>query len=219
MGEVAGGGRVSVVRQGNRLNVNVPNLGQLLQSFGFYEKLKGGTLFGTLVYRTPNVASGELKLNDFELRNPPTMMKILGLLSLEQLVAGTDTTKFANGKLPLTVSDDSFALRSAHFSGPSMDLRLDGRYLRGTGELDFNGSLAPAIPFNRLVAKVPLLGTLLTGSQDGLVVADFRLSGPSGDPQVSVRPLSILTPGLLKDLFRGGSQSPAIPPSRKESAR
>jgi hypothetical protein len=204
-GEVQNGGRMSILRQGNRLNINVPNLGRTLEVFGVYDKLKDGTLFGTLTYSTPTRASGELKLNNFELRNPPTMMKILGLLSLEQLVAGTDTTKFATGKIPLSLDNDAFTFSNAHFSGPSMDLRLDGQYLRATEQLDFNGSLAPAIPFNRLVSKVPLLGTLLTGSQDGLVVADFRLKGPTSAPEVSVRPLSILTPGLLKDLFRGGT--------------
>jgi hypothetical protein len=204
-GEVQNGGRISILRQGNRLNINVPNLGRTLDVFGVYDKLKDGTLFGTLTYSTPTRASGELKLNNFELRNPPTMMKILGLLSLEQLVAGTDTTKFAAGKIPLRIDNEAFTFSNAHFSGPSMDLRLDGQYLRATEQLDFNGSLAPAIPFNRLVSKVPLLGTLLTGSQDGLVVADFRLKGPTSAPEVSVRPLSILTPGLLKDLFRGGT--------------
>lgn len=205
VGEVQDGGRVSVVRQGNRLNINVPNLGRTLAVFGVYDKLKDGTLFGTLTYSTPTRASGELKLNNFEVRNPPTMMKILGLLSLEQLVAGTDTTKFATGKILLSMDNDAFTFSNTHFSGPSMDLRLDGQYVRATEQLDFNGSLAPAIPFNRLVSKVPLLGTILTGSQDGVVVADFRLKGPTSAPEVSVRPLSILTPGLLKDLFRGGT--------------
>ncbi len=213
VGDVEAGGRLSIVRQGNRLNLNIPNLGRTLEVFGLYDKLKGGTLFGTLVYGTPTQASGELKLNDFELRNPPTMLKILGLLSLEQLVAGTDGTKFTNGRIPLTMSPEAFTLNNARFSGPSMDLRLAGRYLRSSSVLDFNGSLAPAIPFNRLVAKVPLLGTILTGSQDGLVVADFRLRGPANAPEVSVQPLSILTPGLLKDLFRGGT-APAPQPNR-----
>jgi hypothetical protein len=218
-GDVTEGGRVQISRQGNRLRVQVPNLGRTLEVFGLYDKLKGGTLFGTLIYRTPTLAVGDLKLNDFALKNPPTLMKILGLLSLEQLVAGTDSTKFNKAKLPVTLSDDSLALGNAHFTGPSMDLRLAGRYWREHGTLDFNGSLAPAIPFNRLVAKVPLLGTLLTGSQDGVVVADFRLSGPAANPEVSVRPLSILTPGLLKDLFRAGTPTDKPVHSQQKAPR
>ncbi len=206
-GQVAGGGSVSLLRQGNRLTVNVPNLGETLKTTGVYDRLEGGQLFGTLVYRTPTEAVGELKLLDFSLKNPPTMMKVLGLLSLEQLVAGTDSTKFNRAILPMRLNDDALSLNNALLTGPSMDLRLSGQYWRGKSELDFNGSLAPALPFNRLVSKVPLLGTLLTGSQDGLVVADFRLSGPTDDPKVTVRPLSILTPGLLKDLFRGGQSN------------
>jgi hypothetical protein len=84
-----------------------------------------------------------------------------------------------------------------------MSLRLNGPYNSDLKELNMDGKLAPAIPLNRLVAKIPLLGTILAGSQDGLVVADFKLKGPTRDPQVNVRPLSVLTPGLVKDLWKG----------------
>jgi hypothetical protein len=34
--------------------------------------------------------------------------------------------------------------------------------------------------------------------------ATFRLSGPIGDPQVSVNPLAALTPGFLRGIFGSG---------------
>ena len=94
-----------------------------------------------------------------------------------------------------------------------MDLRFNGSYGRLNSQLNIQGNLAPAIPFNRLVSKVPLIGTILTGSQDGVVVADFRLKGPISAPEINVLPLSVLTPGLLKDLFRGGNPNPSPNPN------
>ncbi|NBV54199.1 MAG: DUF3971 domain-containing protein [Proteobacteria bacterium] len=207
-GVVEGGSQVSLRminsgRNQRKLMLNIENVGTTLAALGIYGSLRGGKLWGDIVYTAPQVGSGQLKMEGFELKNPPLMMKILGLISLEQLVAGTDTTLFQRAVLPLRLDGERVYLNEAKFEGPSMNIQLDGSYVRKDGTLDFNGRLAPGIPLNRLVAKIPVVGTLLTGSQDGVVVADFRLSGPSDDPQVSVRPLSVLTPGLVKDLWRG----------------
>ena len=187
-----------------KLTLNAADLGRTLASLGIYDKLRGGTLFGDIIYDTPSRGKGQLKLLDFQLINPPTLMKLLGLLSLEQLVAGTDSTKFNRATLPVRVDDGTWSLDNALLEGPSMSIRLNGSYLRDERVLNFDGTLAPAIPFNRLVTKIPLLGSILAGSQDGVVAADFKLKGQTSAPDVTVRPLSVLTPGLLKDLFRGG---------------
>lgn len=109
-----------------------------------------------------------------------------------------------------------------------MSIRFDGTYMGDRNELNIDGQLAPALPLNRLVAKIPLLGRLLTGSQDALVVADFKLKGPTDNPDVHVRPLSVITPGLLKDVWRGMTSggdakkpaaplvSPSVPAERKD---
>ena len=199
---VVDGGGVNIRKNGARMDINIDNLGRTLEVFGLYDKLKEGRVNGSLAIVGPESYRGEVRIESFELRNPPTMMKILGLLSLEQLVAGTDTTKFSKGRIPLAITRDAFTLNDARFTGPSMDLRLNGNYWRADEVMDFKGGLAPAIPFNRLVTKIPLLGGLLSGSQDGVVVADFRLKGPTDNPEVTVQPLSVLTPGLIKDIFR-----------------
>lgn len=191
--------------QGERrkLTLNVDNLGETLTTLGLYDKLSGGKMWGEITYDTPTVGGGVLKVERFELRNPPVLMKLLSLISLQQLVAGTDGTIFDHATLPVRIDGDTVRLDKASLEGPSMSIRLDGTYQRGSEILDFDGRLAPAIPFNRLVSKIPLVGTILTGSQDGVVVADFKLKGPAKDPAINVRPLSVLTPGLVKDFWRG----------------
>ncbi|MCP5404718.1 MAG: hypothetical protein H6922_00620 [Pseudomonadaceae bacterium] len=196
-----GGGR-------RRMNVDIANLGQLLAITDVYPRMLGGHLQGQLNYDAPNVAGGVMTLRDFELDNPPTLVRLLSLLSLEQLLAGTDKLKFNRATLPMRLDGAAIHLDKAVAEGPAMTLRLDGVYYRDTSTMNFDGRMAPAIPFNRLIAKIPLIGTLLTGSQDGVVVADFKMKGASADPKIEVRPLSILTPGLIKDIFRGGEAPP-----------
>jgi hypothetical protein len=196
-----------------KLSIAVQNLGRTLEVLGIYDKLEHGKMTGEITYDTPEVGGGLIKLEDFELKNPPTLVQLLSLLSLQQLLSGSSSTQFETATVPVRVDNGLWYLDNASFVGPSMSLRLDGSYTRATKMLNIDGKMAPAIPLNRLVAKIPLLGTVLTGSQDGVVVADFKLKGPTSDPEINVRPLSVITPGLLKDFWRGltGSEKKETP--------
>lgn len=189
--------------QRKKLTINIANLGRTLDVLGIYDKLQNGKMSGEITYDTPDVGGGLIRIDDFELKNPPTLVQLLSLLSLEQMLSGSSSTLFEKAVVPVRVDGGLWHLDNASFEGPSMSLRLDGSYGRATKELNFDGKMAPAIPLNRLVAKIPVLGTILTGSQDGVVVADFRLKGTAEKPDINVRPLSVITPGLLKDFWRG----------------
>ena len=56
---------------------------------------------------------------------------------------------------------------------------------------------------NSFLGKIPLLGNLLAGTEDGggVFAANFSITGPLEDPKASVNPLSALTPGILRNLF------------------
>jgi uncharacterized protein YhdP len=67
--------------------------------------------------------------------------------------------------------------------------------------LELQGTVAPAYALNSLIGNVPIIGQLLGGGSQGLFAANYRLSGSSADPAVAVNPLSVLTPGILRQLF------------------
>jgi len=193
----------------SRMTVAVADLGRTLKALGVYHSLEGGRLQGEMNYDSPTVGGGVVRIEEFTLDNPSLLVQILSLLSLEQLLSGSSSTMFKQATLPLRVDGPVWYLDNASLEGPSMDMRLTGTYDQQQHMLNIDGKLAPGIPLNRLVSKIPLLGTLLTGSQDGVVVADFKIKGSTADPQVNVRPLSVITPGLVKDIWRGITESPA----------
>jgi hypothetical protein len=53
------------------------------------------------------------------------------------------------------------------------------------------------------------IGSVLTRKGEGLFGFAYRLKGTAADPDVSVNPLSILTPGMFRDLFR--APAPKLP--------
>ena len=46
------------------------------------------------------------------------------------------------------------------------------------------------------------LGSVVSRRGEGLFGFNYRMTGSSEDPKVSVNPLSILTPGIFRDIFR-----------------
>ena len=72
---------------------------------------------------------------------------------------------------------------------------FDGYYNRKAESLDMQGVLSPIYFINGI-------GSALTRKGDGLFGFSFKLDGKKGQPSLEVNPLSILTPGIFRDVFR-----------------
>ncbi len=46
------------------------------------------------------------------------------------------------------------------------------------------------------------IGSIFTRKGEGLIGFNFNLTGPASQPNVSVNPLSALTPGMFREIFR-----------------
>jgi hypothetical protein len=68
--------------------------------------------------------------------------------------------------------------------------------------MDMQGTLVPVVKLNSVLGNIPVLGYILTGSQGAISGADFKVySDKKGEKKVSVSPLSVITPGIVKDIF------------------
>ena len=79
--------------------------------------------------------------------------------------------------------------------GASLGISLDGVYDLGSKNMDMQGVLSPVYIQNGI-------GQFLTRRGEGLFGFNFRLTGLSSGPSVRVNPLSILTPGMFREIFR-----------------
>ena len=61
--------------------------------------------------------------------------------------------------------------------------------------MDFQGVVSPFFLINGI-------GSVLTRRGEGLIGFNFNLRGSVDNPQVSVNPLSALTPGMFREIFR-----------------
>jgi len=95
--------------------------------------------------------------------------------------------------------------------GESLGITANGWIDIDRDRLELRGTVAPAYLINSILGNIPVIGQLLGGGSQGLIAANYQLSGPMSDPAVAVNPLSALAPGILRQLFAplvGFSASP-----------
>ena len=89
--------------------------------------------------------------------------------------------------------------------GPSLGLTMSGyeRYGKKRNTVNVNGLVSPVYIINGVVKAIPLIGTVLGGEKgEGVFGVSYKVQGDSSNPRVSVNPLSLLTPGVFRKIFR-----------------
>ncbi|WP_299817247.1 AsmA-like C-terminal region-containing protein [uncultured Jannaschia sp.] len=202
-GRINGGaaiaGRIAPDAGGSAVQISGNDAGGVLQSAGLFEDARGGTITMTL-RPTPRTGeyAGQVRMSRLRVRNAPALASLLQTLSvvgiLEQLTG--EGLYFETVETDFTLRPDDILVRRASAVGPSMSITADGAYDLGTMRMDMQGVVSPIYLVNGL------FGALFGQRDEGLFGFTYRLTGPAADPDVSVNPLSILTPGAFRDVFR-----------------
>ena len=78
-----------------------------------------------------------------------------------------------------------------------MGITMDGIYNTGTRRMDMWGVVSPIYAVNGL------FGALFAPRKgEGLFGFNYTLKGSADGPKVGVNPLSVLTPGIFREIFR-----------------
>ena len=88
------------------------------------------------------------------------------------------------------------------------------------GQLDYardsvsvRGTFIPAYALNNMFGRLPLVGPLLGGQNEGLLGVTYEVVGAPHAPTLRVNPISAVAPGFLRKLFefRGAPTETAGP--------
>lgn len=189
-----------VVPQGNRSAVRIQSndAGGTLRSAGVVEQTRGGTLDLTLrPIGAPGNYDGQLIARNVRIKDAPAMAELLNAISviglLEQL--GGDGIAFTEVDARFRLTPSQVVLSQGSAVGTSMGLSMDGVYDLVNSRFDMQGVISPIYLLN-------VVGRPIARKGEGLFGFNYRLSGSSDNPTVRVNPLSVLTPGILRDIFR-----------------
>ena len=153
----------------------------------------------------PGAIIGEARIDDFDIVNAPFLAQILSLASLSGLfdtLSGSGLS-FDAMEMDFALREASVAVRDAKLYGPALGMTGEGDVSFADRSVDFSGTLVPAYTANSLLGDIPLIGDIFVGGDgEGIFALTYDVTGSFDAAQVSVNPLSALTPGFLRGIFK-----------------
>jgi hypothetical protein len=197
-GATAVRGTVVPVNGRSAVRIVSDDAGGLFRAAGLLRNAYGGEVQLTLI---PAGAEGNydgtLVGNALRIRDAPALASVLDAISVVGLLAqmSGQGLLFTDVEAQFRLTPDQVIVTQSSAVGPGLGISLDGIYSQGTRRMDFQGVVSPLFLINGI-------GAIFTRPGEGLIGFNFNLRGPVDNPSVSVNPLSALTPGMFRDIFR-----------------
>ncbi len=187
-------------RDKKELIASSDNIGKMLKYAGYTSRIQGGTLKSTIKQDSVGTLSGTVHIRQYQLTQVPFLMKAATILGILDAFAG-DTIDFNKATIPFTLTPENIlTIKDAVASGTTLGVTLNGTV--SYDDMHFKGSVIPAYAINSLPGKIPLIGRLFSGDKGGgLFGVAFEATGSPGKPEISFNPTSILTPGIIRNIF------------------
>ncbi len=187
------------------------DFGKALLGMGFSETVTGGKLWidGRGSPEAPRDIKGLVKITSFSVADWPILARLLNALSpfgFVDLITGESS--FDSLRAEFRWRGDQLDLSKVRAPGSVVGLNLDGQVNLADNTLNLNGTAVPFSFMNSIIGSIPLLGDVITGGDgQGVVAANFTVKGSMSNPDISVNPVSLLTPGFLRNLFFGAEEN------------
>jgi hypothetical protein len=181
------------------VRITSDDAGAVLAASNIFSRARGGTLELTLLPKAETAGhfDGAVVMNNLRVRDAPVLASLLGAISgiglLEQLSGDGLVFNEVDGEFLLT--PEAVELKRGAAVGASLGVSMAGIYNLESQEIDMQGVISPFYLINSI-------GQVLTRRGEGLVGFNYRLSGTASQMQGSINPLSILTPGMFREIFR-----------------
>ncbi len=209
--------------QPRRLLSDSADAGQALRLVGFYPNMQGGRLRleVNLDGKGPAEKTGVLWAEDFKVLGDAIVSEVVGSAEQGQghgkggVASGKRVTRevfeFDRLRAPFSVGYGQFVLEDSYVKGPVVGANLRGKVDFKTRRINIGGTYIPLQGLNGALGGIPLLGQIIGGVHgEGIFGITFAVQGPMSDPQVIVNPLSMVAPGIFRDLFQMTTSDPKV---------
>ena len=205
--------------KGRVLKAESTDAGSTFRMIGLYPNIQGGRLSLKVNMDTKRAKGkkGTLWVKDFYVINSQkisgeqTSSNIFqndliganepGSRSSKQKVMRT-TMQFDQLKAPFSYGDGQFILHNSYVNGPVIGATLRGKIDFRTETMRLGGTYVPLYGLNAAIGEIPILSQIFVGRKgEGVFGVTFAIEGPTAKPTVIVNPVSLLTPGVFRQIF------------------
>lgn len=202
-GAAAISGRLVPTARGAAIEVIAKDGGAVMRGSGIFRNARGGAMQLRLQPTgRPGEFDGKIVMKNTRVVNAPSLASLLSALSVIGLLEQLDGSgiPFSDVEADFVLGKSGVTVKSSSAVGASMGITMEGVYNTSARKLDMQGVISPIYAVNGL------FGALFAPRKgEGLFGFTYSLKGAADNPQVGVNPLSMLTPGIFREIFR---QSP-----------
>lgn len=196
--------------QGSVLTLTSGDAGSLARFANLYGHMRGGLLNVRLNNESGSNWSGNVDIRSFSLVEENRLQSIVStpgqdgrsLNSAVKREIDVSSAKFQRAFARIVYRDGALSVENGIVRGEQIGATFQGMVRDVVGNLDMTGTFMPAYGLNRLFAELPVIGAILGNGRDrGLLGITFKVTGSIDKPQFTVNPLSLIAPGVFRQIF------------------
>lgn len=205
-GQISVNGTLVPTRNGTAVRLRSKDAGAVLSAAKIFPNAQGGVM--DLVLNPTGARGtydGDLSVGAVRIRNVPAVAEVLNAISVVGLLDQLNGSGilFNEAEASFRLGPRAVQITKASAVGGSIGASMTGLYVFDGKRLDLQGVISPIYLFNGI-------GAIFTRKGEGLFGFNYDIKGTAKEPSVSVNPLSILTPGMFREIFR--SAPPTLEP-------
>ncbi|SIN85479.1 AsmA-like C-terminal region-containing protein [Vannielia litorea] len=191
-------GSVVPVKGKTAVRIASDDAGRVFRAAGLFKKGQGGAMQLTLVPRPePGQYNGELRVKNVRVQSAPGLAALLNAISVVGLLeqANGPGLLFSNTEVDFRLTPNAVQISHGSAVGPSVGISMAGVYDMNRDYMAVQGVFSPIYVLNGI-------GRIISKKGEGFFGFNYKMTGPASGPKVTVNPLSVLTPGIFREIFR-----------------
>ncbi len=209
-----------------RILADTSDGGQAMRLVGFYPNMQGGRVRLELDLDGHGAAekTGVLWADDFKILGDAVVSEVVssaggqGGPAINAAPPGQrkmvrEVFEFDRMKVPFSVGFGQFVVGESYVNGPVMGATMRGKVDYASRRLNLGGTYVPLQGLNNVLGGIPVLGQIISGPRgEGIFGITFAIQGSMAQPQVVVNPLSMVAPGIFREIFQMTNSNPTVQP-------
>ncbi|MFB9950893.1 AsmA-like C-terminal domain-containing protein [Rhizobium puerariae] len=200
---------VSQMNRGDMISVTSGDAGAVIRFMNLYGNMRGG-LLNLRLKAQGDAWAGSIDLRSFALVNESKLQSLVSTEDTEGRSLNSATkrnidvtsAKFQRGYASLLYRSGALLVENGVVRGEQIGATFQGLVRDAKGNMEMTGTFMPAYGLNRLFGELPLIGAILGNGRDrGLLGITFKMEGQFDKPKLTVNPLSIIAPGIFRQIF------------------
>lgn len=183
--------------------IKTKNAGKLLSHTKVFDRFENGSLDVNITQQN-DITKGTIIIKEGRILKAPWIAKLLSVASLEGILDRLNNRGLSIDRIKVNFHKQNgvVSIDDGLMNGSAIGLSFQGKYTMDNETVDIFGTVIPFYGLNSILSEIPIIGAITSSREgEGIMGLSYKIQGPAENTEISVNPLSILSPGILRRIF------------------